>query len=503
MARADDWLFDARRLIFVVRQLLLFWLSGVKGRRNGAVRLRVLFETLGMTYLKFGQFLALRFDLLSPEVRGELEKLFEGVQPIPFPEVRRAIEHELKAPLEQLFATFSREPIASASIAQVHEARTASDERVAVKVQRPGVDQVFASDMRWLGRLATLIDWSGISGTIAVGEAVDEFARWTSTELDFLSEGATAERLRAQATPDEVIPRIHWTLTTRRILTMEFIDGASLVEVTKLVDRGRPEALQERLPGVSIEEALHRLAVASMHQIFVTGFFHGDPHPGNMLILPTGRVAFVDFGIFGQLTPQRQGLLHAYMENLILGDIQESFRSYSRLFLYTPESDYQGFQQETEALMRQWYSVATNPAAAPQDKLAGRFVDRMSLVARRNHVRMKMDILLFWRVFIVLDSVSHRLSSRFDLMREAALFFRTTSPALSKVLRGPTIDDAGVGWDGEEAIRTFGNLSDDSELSVWIQGSERERHERNRDFKLVAAALFLLSVLAALRALQS
>jgi ubiquinone biosynthesis protein len=147
---------------------LLRWLLGrpPKGPSAG-VRLRRAFEELGITYLKLGQFLTMRFDVLPAEVCLELNKLFETVPPMPFPEARRVVETELHAPLETLFLSFERQPIAAASVAQVHEARTTNNERVAVKIQRTNIDRLFAADMRNLRRVARLIDASGLAGAFS------------------------------------------------------------------------------------------------------------------------------------------------------------------------------------------------------------------------------------------------------------------------------------------------------------------------------------------------
>src|SRR5688500_13199023 len=193
-------------------------------------RVRRALERLGLTYLKLGQYLAMRLDLLPEELCEELSRLYEDVSPVGFGGVQATAEAELRGPLGQLFLSFKREPVAAASAAQVHEARTFSNERVAVKVQRPGIQPIFAADMRNLRRAAALADALGFSGTLSMKEIVGEFERWTARELDFLTEGRTAERLRHSATAHEVVPAIYWELTTSKVLTMQFVDGMSLAE---------------------------------------------------------------------------------------------------------------------------------------------------------------------------------------------------------------------------------------------------------------------------------
>ena len=167
-----------------------------------AVRIRLAMEELGMTYLKLGQFLAMRFDLLPIEVCRELNRLFEDVPPMAFEEVRSVVESELQGPLESFFPVFNRESIAAASVAQVHEAQTRTNERVAVKIQRPGIERIFAADMRNLRRIAVLADALNLLGTLSMTEGVDEFANYTRREMDFITEGKTADRLGENITPN-------------------------------------------------------------------------------------------------------------------------------------------------------------------------------------------------------------------------------------------------------------------------------------------------------------
>jgi ubiquinone biosynthesis protein len=428
---ADYW-FDARRTAFTLKTLLRMayaaWRDRAGGKHPGGwpISLRVLFEQLGLTYLKLGQFLALRLDLIPEAVRQDLNRLFENVEPVEYERIRSQIETELGAPVNELFSEFAQRPLAAASVAQVHTATTADGSRVVVKVQRPGVEHIFASDVRLMRRLARVADLLEVAGTISLTEAVDQFARWTSRELDFIEEGSTADRLRASAKNYEVIPVIHWALTTQRVLTMDYVEGLSIGEIASATERDDLEYIRARLPGVDLPRAFRRLAQACMHQIFVEGFFHGDPHPGNLLVMPDGGVAFVDFGIFGELTYHQRQLLRSYLADLILGRSEESFRSYVQFFTFAPDSDFRRFREDIIRVQREWYTLASDPKVPPEERTAGKFSDRISAVVRQHRVHMNMELLLFWRVFIVLDAVAARLSTGFDLLRELNQFFRRT-----------------------------------------------------------------------------
>lgn len=403
--------------------LVLYHLA--TGRRSPEVgrRLRVVLERLGLTYLKLGQYLATRHDLVPASVWVELEKLFEEVPPMLPGVVRQVVERELGGPISDRFSEFAAAPIASASIAQVHEAHTRDGQRVAVKVQRPGLAPELAADVRILQRLAGVVDRSGWSGTFALREVVDQFAAYTSRELDFRVEGRAADRLRQRMTPHAVAPAIHWELTTAQVLTMELIDGPSLSEVRRWWEAGEKHRIYERLPNFDLDQVLRNLTFASLHQLFITGVFHGDPHPGNILVLADNRVAFVDHGISGSLNRFQRRLLASYTAALVAGDLEGCFRHLVQIYLPTRESDEAAFRADVLATLGRWYQASRDPNAPAHERHIGRAFDEMVEVTRRHHYRSTMDYLLFWRAIIVLDSVAIRLNPRFDLVREARRFF--------------------------------------------------------------------------------
>ena len=272
---------DIKRLAAVLRVILKYAPSPALRKilrlpsagPTPAERLRLALEQLGLTYLKFGQYLATRFDILPEDVYRQLNRLFENATPLSYNEIRAVVEGELHRPIGEIFAFFDPVPIASASVAQVHKARSHSDEWLAVKIQRPGIEMVFMADMRNLGRLAAVADAMGLLGNVSARELVSEFGKWTLRELDFRIEGHTAEALRRTATPNEIVPRIQWELSTARVLTMEFLEGVSLAKIADLVDAGKMDEVRALLPHMKFAEAGRNLATACLHQLFVTGSF--------------------------------------------------------------------------------------------------------------------------------------------------------------------------------------------------------------------------------------
>jgi ubiquinone biosynthesis protein len=424
---------DLRRAILPLWEALkltaTFLVRGVRGKPTDYPRLiRRALERLGLTYLKLGQYLAMRLDLLPEELCQELSRLYEDISPLDFQEVKQTVETELGGSLEQFFLEFHIEPVASASVAQVHEAKTYSNERVAVKVQRPGIQPIFEADLRNLGRVAALADALGISGTLSMAEIVGEFGKWTARELDFLTEGRTADRLRHNATAHEVVPVVYWKLTTSRVLTLQFIDGMSMGEIIALVRRGREDLVLAQLPNLDLPQAGHHMAYASLHQSLVCGFFHGDPHPGNVLILDDNSVAFVDFGIFGELSDYHREVVARYIESIAVGDIGEAFRYFAKLSTPTELTDLRAFERDVSASIRAWYVASKRPHATFKERHIGTYFGRMLAAVRRHHLRLGIDTLLFWRAMNALDFNAVTMSAHFDLLDELRSFFKQIRP---------------------------------------------------------------------------
>lgn len=437
-SRRDDW----RRFVQVVRTLVKWFAPRPWPRRGGrrgvpsmGERLRTVFEELGLTYLKLGQFLAMRFDVLPPDICRELDKLFEAVPPVPYDDVERVVAAELGGRISDHFAWFDPEPIASASVAQVHEALTTDGEYVAVKIQRPGIERVFGADMRNLWRVARAVDRLRLLGGLSAQEVAEEFIAWTARELDFVTEAHTAQRLRASALPFEVVPRMVPALSGRRVLTMEFIDGMSLREVTQLIEAGQEEELRARLPGVDLHQTMHWLARACLRQLFIHGFFHGDPHPGNILVRRDGKVAFVDFGIFGELTPFHRGRLFSMIEAIAVGDIDEAFWCYVDMADPTPSTDFAAFQRAARAVLQRWYLASIDEATPLADRHVGKYAGEMMDLVRRHRLRAGFDTLLFWRALHALDAATLKMPDHIDLLAELRTFFRSARGGPVRQLR--------------------------------------------------------------------
>ena len=274
-----------------------------------AVRFARLLADLGPTFIKLGQVLSIRRDLLPADYIAALESLQDNAPEVPFAAIREVIEVGLGRPLDAIFASVEERPLGTASIAQTHRAVAADGTALVVKVQRPGIERVLRGDLDLLylaaRALETAIDEMQLA---AVSEVIAEFEKGLLRELDFTSELENLETARALLDPTRniVVPRPHRELSCRTVLVMELFPGASLRTLEP------DSAAAHRV----VEELLH----AAVRQVFVDGFFHGDPHPGNVLVGADGRVCLIDFGLIGRLEPAQREDLVTLILALILGD---------------------------------------------------------------------------------------------------------------------------------------------------------------------------------------
>ncbi|PKN60492.1 MAG: ABC transporter [Deltaproteobacteria bacterium HGW-Deltaproteobacteria-11] len=256
-------------------------------------RLRMAFEELGPTFIKMGQILSTRSDLIPDDLVRKMTKLQDNVPPFPFSQVREIVEQELCAPLDALFAHFDDTPLAAASIGQVHRARLVTGEEVIIKIQRPGIRKVIEVDLEILFHLATLMEKNIEEAEIyRPTKIVDEFARSIEKEINYKIEAQHAERFARQFAGNEAIfiPRIFNETTTERVLTMEYVDGVKASDIDLLEQAGLDRQL-----------IAARGADVTFEQIFKYGFFHADPHPGNICILPGNVICYLDFGMMGYI----------------------------------------------------------------------------------------------------------------------------------------------------------------------------------------------------------
>jgi predicted unusual protein kinase regulating ubiquinone biosynthesis (AarF/ABC1/UbiB family) len=318
-------------LFFAVR---LWWdkvtgINATKEQRQ-AVHLRVILTNLGPAFIKIGQALSTRPDLVPPTYLEELTKLQDQLPPFPNEIAFQFIEEELGERPDKIYAELSPEPIAAASLGQVYKGKLKTGEQVAVKVQRPGLAQSIALDMYILRQLAAWVMKNVKRVRSNLVAIADELATRIFEEMDYNQEGRNAERFAELYghLPDIYVPRIYWRYTGRRVLTMEWIVGTKLTQL---------DAIREQ--GIDATHLIDVGVQCSLRQLLEHGFFHADPHPGNLLATPDGKLAYLDFGMMSQVKPyQRYGLIEAIV-HLVNRDFEGLGRDYVNLEFLSPDTD--------------------------------------------------------------------------------------------------------------------------------------------------------------------
>jgi ubiquinone biosynthesis protein len=329
------------------------------GRRNGEVlegtasergkHLRELLDELGPTFVKFGQLLSMRPDVLPPDIIVELRGLQDDVRPFAYEHVERVIQEELGQPIERLFVEFDPTPLAAASIGQVHRAVLPNGHTVAVKVQRPGAPEQIEADLGLLYQAARIVkERVRALDFVDVREVVDEFARAIRQELDYRLEGRNAEQLHRNFAghPHVRVPRVYWSYTRSRVLTLEFIEGTQLADIEHA---GYSLDERKRLAEV--------MAEAWMTMIFRDGFFHGDPHPANILVIRPDLIGLVDFGLAGKLTEDDVSKATRLFIDVANENVDDIPRRLSDLGVRYPREREEEFRTEISDLYYRYYGA--------------------------------------------------------------------------------------------------------------------------------------------------
>jgi ubiquinone biosynthesis protein len=394
-----------------------------------ARRFRMALAELGPTFIKLGQVLSVRHDILPPHVIAELSQLQDAAPRVPFAAIRAQVERELGGTLEALFSTFDEEPVASASIAQVHFACLPDGREVAVKVQRPGIEPVLVSDLHILTTLARLLEGQGGLGAWTPVQVIQEFEQALMQELDFLQEAAASERFRLnhEAVSGVRAPIVHRDFCSRRVLVMERVKGRKVGTL-----EGGSELAQH---------VMRRLIESWYHQLFEHGFFHGDPHPGNLLVEDDRTVVFLDFGLTGTLTGDMQETLTTVFTGLAFKDPEAVARCMYRAGATSERVDRAAFRNEIARMMAK-YEGASLGRLGERGSLTD-FVD----LATRYRVRLPREYAILARATSIVDGIGKYLMPDADIVAEVRpyaqrLVQRRVSP---EVL-------------GLEALRTLQNL---------------------------------------------
>lgn len=373
-------------------------------------RIRSFLEELGPTFVKMGQFASTRSDLLPDHIIQELEKLQDEVPPYPYKDVQAIIEQELGMPTKQIFRTIDENPLGSASIGQVHYAILKSGEEVAVKVQRPNIEKAMKTDLEILRKLSVLaefrLDWAA---RYQVSAIVDEFANAIMAELDYQVEGRNARKISKQFSDDPHIriPDVYWDYSSKKVLTMEYVAGTKL---------NRLEELQQK--GYDKKVLAERVANAIFHQVFIEGFFHGDPHTGNVAALPGETVVFMDFGMVGRLTPEMRDNFASLVIAMMRNNTEGVIKAINRMGMVPDDVNMKQLRTDVDQLREKYYDIPLKQVSI------GEAVNDLFSVAQRHYIQIPADLTLLGKTLLTMEAMVENLDPDISMMKIAEPFGR-------------------------------------------------------------------------------
>ncbi len=376
------------------------FLAGMAPRKRGlgrpGQRLANALQALGPSFIKFGQALSTRPDLIGEEIAAELSELQDHLPPFSAQEARAIIESEFGRPLDSLFQDFTDEPVAAASIAQVHLAITASGEPVAVKILRPGVERAFERDLElfyWLAELAerTLPSWRRLRPV----DVIRTFAQSVMVEMDLRFEAAAASELRQNFAEESgfLVPAVDWRRTSRRVLTLERVEGIPIDERQALIDAGHDP-----------HEVLGKAAGAFFHQVFRDGFFHADLHPGNLMVDPGGNVVAVDFGIMGRLDRETR----RYLAEMLLGFLTGNYERVAEVHF---EAGYVPRRKSKAAFVQALRSIGEPILGRPVNEISiAHLLAQTFQITEAFEMETQPQLLLLQKTMLMAEGLTRRLA---------------------------------------------------------------------------------------------
>jgi ubiquinone biosynthesis protein len=381
----------------------------------GPQRLRILFEQLGGTLLKFGQMLALQPDILPFKYCDALFDLMDRIQPVPWRGLEKVFVAETGKLPREVFESFDERPLATASVAQVHLA-TLNGQKVAVKIQQPGVELKFASDTRLIGIAILVIRKLHLRPLYWLIDPMREFMSWTSEELDFRIEARYLQRVRdiCKDSAQARVPKIFWNVTTRRILTTQYLEGVSVLDYLRARASGDQRTLDRVAFSAFDPDAFARNAIENfLTTAFRSGVFHADLHPANLFIMPGSAVGYIDFGITGVLSAHARQRLIELTLAYARADLDGLATAFFTVTAPTPAANRQAFRNGLQTLARRWYG---KPGSGPRlQRSITAIMFELLMLSRRTNLLPEREVVKYIRSAMALDGLIHRVTPQFDV----------------------------------------------------------------------------------------
>ncbi|WP_284141802.1 MULTISPECIES: AarF/ABC1/UbiB kinase family protein [unclassified Virgibacillus] len=381
-----------------------------KSQKTLGERLRLILEELGPTFIKMGQMASMRPDVIPKDVMKELELLQDQLTPFSYSEVEAIVEKELGASVEELFQSFNHEPIGVASIGQVHEAVLPSGEKVAVKIQRPNIGKQIQTDLEILHELADQATYRiKRLKKFQLKNMVEEFEKAVLDELDFVNEGRNTAIVAKQFKENKhlIVPKIYWDYTSKKVLTMEHIEGVKLNDIEELDERGYDKAI-----------IAERFSDAILHQIFKDGFFHADPHTGNLLALPGEKIALLDFGMVGRLSSDMQTHFASLIIAMIRQKPESIIKAIRKMGVVPEDVNEHELRGDIEQFLIKYYDVPLSEVSL------GESVTDLFSIAHEHDIYIPTDLTLVGKALLTIEGVIELLHSNLSVVEAAEPFGR-------------------------------------------------------------------------------
>ncbi|HOX39250.1 MAG TPA: AarF/ABC1/UbiB kinase family protein [Candidatus Brocadiia bacterium] len=376
-------------------------------------------EELGPTFVKFAQMLSTRPDLLPPEYIQSLKRVFHHVKPFPADQARRTIEEELGRGISELFQDFTNEPIASGSIAQVHLATLLDGHKVVIKVRRPDIERIIEDDMSLLLYLASQVERVENLRALHLSLIAEEFSHGIRRELDLVTEAANTNRFHEAlaGNSDVIVPKVFWEYTTSKVLTLERLEGEDLAGVSDLEARG-----------IDPKKLARTLVDLFLIQFLDLGIFHADPHPGNIRILPGGKLALIDFGLVGHVTNELQNHLCSALIAVSTGNVELVVEILAELGIIQDDTDLRALRSALTEILDKYYSIPLREINL-QDA-----VTELMGVIREHKVQFPRDFVLMGKVTGMIGGEVLELDPEIDIAEALTpyakkMWLRRFSPA--------------------------------------------------------------------------
>lgn len=371
-------------------------------------KIRLSFEKLGPTFIKLGQLLSLRPDLIPPEYVEEFEKMQDHVPPFTYREAKKIIEKELKKPLEKIFTDFPKKSFASASVSQVYKAKIGK-QVVAVKVQRPNIQEKIENDIEIMYKIIEILEehipeirdyhFKGV---------VHEFEKWTLKELNFEIEAYYAQKIAENFKGSKIlkVPKIYKDYTTSKVLTMEFLDGIPLHNIEELKKKK-----------VNIRRIIRNGYYIALKQVFIDGFFHADPHPGNILVLKDGKIGLIDFGILGHFDKKLKryalDLFHTFINN-------DPDKAVNTILRMNPVSDVnrERFRDDVRDIFEHLHSTKL------EELQIGPLIKETLATANKHHIKIPADFVLYAKTISIVEGIALLYQPNFNFYKETQNVFK-------------------------------------------------------------------------------